>query len=298
MDQPEKGAGGDGRVEEEGLVEPERQGRVAVADLVQSFAPPALQYEALFNKEPILNSINRISNTSDALRGTQFKTNTNEAAVQTYQDAARMAVGAKIDVVEDCIADIANSFAEIAVQLMDKDEVAELIGATLAESWETMTLEDYMAKYNIEVVAGTTEKKNSIWKKKEAINIAQALGQFSSAAPVTSMRIMLRVLEAAFTEVVITPEDWKQLEEEAFAQLRKGDSTGGQVAEQQGGGGDIQSQLQNLPDEVKQQVVQMKQSGAPPEEIKQFLMKALQGSGAGGPPAAPAQQEPPQAPQA
>jgi len=57
----------------------------------------------LFNKEPILNTINRISNTSDALRGTQFKTNTNEAAVQSYQDAARMSVGSKIDVIEDAV---------------------------------------------------------------------------------------------------------------------------------------------------------------------------------------------------
>ena len=67
---------------------------------------PALNYEALFNKEPTINSINRISNTSDAIRGVQFKTNTNEASVQSYQDAARMSVGAKIEVVEDVMSDL------------------------------------------------------------------------------------------------------------------------------------------------------------------------------------------------
>jgi hypothetical protein len=271
-----------------------RAGEGKIADLIQAFVPPQLQAEALFNKEPIINSINRISNTSDALRGTQFKTNTNKDAVQTYQDAARMAVGAKIDVVEDVIADIANSFAEIAVQVLDQEEVTGLVGETLAANWDNMTLEEYTANYNIEVVAGTTEKKNSIFKKKEAVQIAQAIGQFASAAPLTSMRIMLRVLEQAFTEVVITPEDWVQLEKEAEANLQKGVTTGGDPS--QGGGGDIKQQLMSLPPEIKQQAMQMKEQGMPDDQIKAFLMEAVQkqGGGQGAPPSAPEQQGAPQ----
>lgn len=272
-----------------------------ISDLISAFMPPQLQAEALFNKEPILNSVNRISNTSDALRGTQFKTNTNKDAVQTYQDAARMAVGAKIDVVEDVISDIANSLAELAVQNMTEEEVESLVGPTLAANWDQMTLQEYMATYNIEVVAGTTEKKNSLFKKKEAVQIAQAIGQFAKAAPLTSMKIMLRVLEQAFTEVVITPDDWKMLEKEAEAQLKKGISTGQEGGDTGGQDGDIQAKLQSLPPEVKQKAVEMKQQGASPEAIKQFLMQALQQSGGQGaaPAAGPQEQAPqPQAPQA
>ncbi len=163
-----------------------RAGENKISDMVQAFVPPQLQFEALFNKEPILNTINRISNTSDALRGTQYKTNTNESAVQSYQDAARMAVGAKIDVVEDCIADLANALAELAVQNMDGPDVEALIGKALAANWQQMSPAQYQATYNIEVVAGTTEKPNSIFKKKEAVQVAQAIGQFASAAPRTS----------------------------------------------------------------------------------------------------------------
>lgn len=277
-----------------------RAGEQKIADLIQAFVPPQLQAEALFNKEPIINSINRISNTSDALRGTQFKTNTNKDAVQTYQDAARMAVGAKIDVVEDVIADMANSFAEIAVQIMDKDEVAGIIGEKLAAGWDNMSLQDYNASYNIEVVAGTTEKKNSVFKKKEAVQIAQAIGQFASAAPLTSMKIMLKVLEQAFTEVVVTPEDWQMLEKEAEAQMNKGITTGGAAPQggdpSQGGGGGIEQQLMSLPEDVKQKAMQMKQSGSSPEDIKQFLLQAVQqqGGGQGAAPAAPAPQAAPQ----
>lgn len=274
-----------------------RAGENKISDLVQAFVPPQLQYEALFNKEPTINAINRISNTSDALRGTQYKTNTNESAVESYQDAARMAVGAKIDVVEDCISDLANALAELAIQNMTKEDVEGLVGKELANSWEEIELEDYLNNYNMEVVAGTTEKKNSTFKKKEAIQVAQAIGQFASAAPVTSMKIMLKVLEQAFTEVVITPEDWANMDKEMQQQAQRGDSTGGASAAGAGGGGGLEEQLMNLPPEIKSQVEQMAQQGAPPEQIKQFLMEQLQ-QGGGAPPAASPQPAPQPQPQA
>lgn len=273
-----------------------KAGENKITDLVQAFVPPALQYEALFNKEPTINAINRISNTSDALRGTQYKTNTNESAVESYQDAARMAVGAKIDVVEDCISDLANALAELAVMNMTKEDVEGLVGKELASKWEEMSREEYLNNYNMEVVAGTTEKKNSTFKKKEAIQVAQAIGQFASAAPVTSMKIMLKVLEQAFTEVVITPEDWANMDKEMQQQAQRGDSTGGASAAG-GGGGGLEEQLMNLPPEIKQQVEQMAQQGKSPEEIKQFLMQQLQ-QGGGAPPAASPQPAPQPQPQA
>lgn len=272
-----------------------RAGDNKITDLIQPFVPPSLQYEALFNKEPTVNAINRISNTSDALRGTQYKTNTNESAVQSYQDAARMAVGAKIDVVEDCIADMANALGELAIQNMTQEEVEGLVGKALAKDWKEMSLQAYQANYNIEVVAGTTEKKNSVFKKKEAIQVAQAIGQFASAAPVSSMKIMLKVLEQAFTEVVITPEDWDMLEKEMEAMARKGDSvTGGGGGEPaaEGGGGDIAQQLMNAPPEIKQKIVEMKQQGVPDEQILALAQKLL--GGGGGAPAPGGQQQAPQ----
>lgn len=287
-----KGAGGDSE-----HILGIRAGEAKISDLVQAFVPPALQYEALFNKEPTINAINRISNTSDALRGTQYKTNTNESAVESYQDAARMAVGAKIDVVEDCISDLANALAELAVMNMTKEDVEGLVGPELAKNWKEISIEEYQNNYNMEVVAGTTEKKNSTFKKKEAIQVAQAIGQFASAAPVTSMKIMLKVLEQAFTEVVITPEDWANMDKEMQQQAQRGDSTGGASATGGGGGGGLEAQLMNLPPEVKQQVEQMAQQGAPPEQIKQFLMQQLQ-QGGGAPPEASQQPAPQPQPQA
>lgn len=275
-----------------------------IKDLFEALAPPSLQYEALFNKEPTINSINRISNTSDAIRGVQFKTNTNEASVQSYQDAARMSVGAKIEVVEDVLADLCKALLEQCVQFMSKEEVTTLVGAEVSKVWQNMSRERLNQQFALEIVPGTSEKPNSVFKKKEAVQVAQAIGQFASAAPMTSMKVALRVLEQAFTEVVVKPEDWDLMEQEMAANLARGNSTGAAAPPQpgqnqpgpqtQGQPGGIPPELANLPPEVKQRVEQMAQQGVPQEQIAALLkqevakMKANGGGApqqaAGGPP--------------
>jgi hypothetical protein len=265
-----------------------------------------LNYEALFNKEPTLATVNRISSMSDAIRGAQFKTNTNEAAVQSYQDAARMSIGAKVESIEDVLADMCMFLLEQCVQYMDQEAVAGLIGNALAAGWTQMTPQELSTRFNLEIVPGTIEKQNSIFKKKEAVQVAQAIGQFASAAPVSTLKVALQVLQKAFTEVVIKPEDWEMLEKEMMMQAQRGNSMGpgagapseGAGAPPQGGGaqapagGDsLPPELANLPPEVKQKVEQLHAEGKPPEVIKQFLMRAVQefGGAQGAPQGQPMQ---------
>ena len=273
-----------------------------IKDVFEALVPPSLNYEALFNKEPTINSINRISNTSDAIRGVQFKTNTNEASVQSYQDAARMSVGAKIEVVEDVLADLCKALLEQCVQFMPKEEVAGLVGSKIAEGWQNMPREKFNASFALEIVPGTSEKPNSVFKKKEAVQVAQAIGQFASAAPMTSMKVALRVLEQAFTEVVVKPEDWDLMEQEMVANLQRGNSTGAQVPPQPGqnqpgpqppGGqppsGGIPPELQNLPPDVKKRVEMMSQQGVPQEQIAAYLKSEVEKAKGGPPPGQPLQ---------
>lgn len=247
-----------------------------VSDAIECVVPPSAHVKELFDKQGLLDTVNRITNTSDALRGVQFKTNTNVHAVDTYQQSMRLMVGAKVDVVEDVVADLAQALGELCVMNYSEEEVIGIIGAGLAKGWRSMGLDEYRSQYSVEVVAGSMEKPNSTFKKQEAVQIAQAIGQFAQAAPGTTLRVMLKVMEQAFTEVVISPEDWEAMDAEISANATKGVST-----DQSGGGapqGDQQliERLKQLPPEVQQKVVQMKQQGMPDEQIKAFLMQALQ----------------------
>lgn len=284
-----------------------KAGEKKISDIIEAVTPDMKNYEKLFDKQGLLDSVNRMTNTSDALRGVQFKTNTNEDAVQTYQESMQLSVGAKVDVVEDVVADMAVSYAEMAVQNLQQEDVAKLIGDTLAQSWQPMSLEQFNASYQLELVAGSMQKPNSSFKKKEAIQVAQSLGQFAQAAPGATLTIMLRVLEQAFTEVVIKPEDWQALQSEIAAKTQQGigsptgtapgpQSSASPAQSQQGAPqqapapGNSQGaspalieQLKNLPPEIQQQIGQMHAEGQSPQTIFAKLMQHLHSSGQGAP---------------
>jgi len=258
---------------------------VDISKAIQAIVPPSFQFEALFNKMPSIEATNRITNTNDALRGVQYKTNTNVASVESYQEALRISVGSKVDVIEDTVADLAQSIAEIAIVNFEQEEVEGLIGKQLAAGWQQMSVPAFLSQYSLELVAGSMEKPNSVFKKKEAVQIAQAIGQFAQAAPGATLRVMLKVLEQAFTEVVITPEDWAAIDGEIQATMNKGRTDGAQASEsgqqQPRGQNDLATAAQQLPQEVKAQVVQMKKSGTPDAQILQFIQQKVQELGHG-----------------
>lgn len=269
---------------------------IDVSKAIQALVPPSIQFEALFNKTPSIEATNRVTNTNDALRGVQYKTNTNEASVNSYQESLRISVGAKVDVIEDAVADLAQSIAEIAIVNMEIEEVEGLIGKKLAAGWQQMSVEQFLATYSLELVAGSMEKPNSVFKKKEAVQIAQAIGQFAQAAPGATLRVMLKVLEQAFTEVVITPEDWAAIDSEIQATMQKG-RTDGATGGQEGGqdeSGSLEEAAKNFPPEVKQQIMQMKQGGKSDQEIVAFIKQKAQelSNGQNSTPDAGRQQQP------
>jgi|ERR1041385_766633 hypothetical protein len=250
-----------------------KAGEQGIDKMIQAFVPPSAQFKEWFDAKRPMDAINRITNTSDALRGVQFKTNTTNDAVNTYQESMRLSVGAKVDVVEDVVADFAEALAELCIQHYTPEDVIGIIGPSLGQGWRQMTLDEFKASYSLEIAAGSMEKPNSVFKKKEAVEIVQAVGQFAKAAPAASLRIMLKVLEQAFTEVVIKPEDWAAMDQEVAANTQKGVSTG---AQPQTGDAAMLQQAQSLPPEVKQKIMQMKQQGVPDDQIKATLMQAIQ----------------------
>jgi hypothetical protein len=269
-----------------------KAGENKIADLFEAVKPPALEYEALFNKDILMQAMNRVTNTNDALRGQQFKAYTNQDAVETYQESLRLSIGAKVDVIEDTTADIGLALAELCVQNMEVNEVKQLVGKKLAESWQQMPPEQFRASYNLEIVAGSMEKPNSVFKKKEAIQVAQGLGQFAQAAPGATLTIMLKVIQDAFTDVVIKPEDWALLRQEVNASMRQGDSTTGAQGAQGGQPQDpnqIKQLFASLPPAMQQKVVQMHQQGVPAAQIvaqvQQMMGGGQQQQQSGGQPA-------------
>jgi len=198
-----------------------------VAKALSSIVPPALEYKVMFDKAPVYDSVDRLGSTSDAIRGVQFKANTTVPAVEAYMQASRIRIGTKIDAIEDVIADLCRGISEIAVSNMSRDDVEREIGKIHAQNWAEMDIATFNANISVEIAAGSIEKPTSVFKKQEAIQIVQAIGQFANSAPGVTLRVILKVLEKAFTEVVISKQDWEEIAQEVAAMQTKGVSTEG-----------------------------------------------------------------------
>jgi hypothetical protein len=107
--------------------------------VIGSILPPSVQFEKLFDKEDFYRAIDRISSVGTVMRGEQFKTNTNKAAVQANASAANMRVDEKSDQIEDWIGQIYWGIAQLCLMNMSREEVTDLIGEEEAAGWENMT---------------------------------------------------------------------------------------------------------------------------------------------------------------
>ena len=245
-------------------------------DAIFSIPPPSIQYQQLFDKEEMYRAIDRISSVGTVLRGEQFKTNTNQAAVQANSQAANMRVDEKSDQIEDWIGQIQWGIAQLCLMNMPTEDVITLIGQE-GSDWQNMSPEE-ISKLSQQIVGGSTKKPTSAAKKEEALEFGQVLGQFVNAAPGPVLKLMVQVMEKAFDEVTMREEDWTELQEAIEQQ-----ASGGAQPQpgQEGSPNDVATAspeqlkqvLAQLPPEAKQQVQSAIQSGVSPQKALQSVMQ-------------------------
>ena len=270
---------------------------MTIDQAIMSITPPNIRHKELFDIGPKLAAIDRISGTTDVMKGHQLRTNTVKDAVQMAGDATQVRLDEKIDQIEETIASIGWAVAELCVINFTAEQVTDLIGSRYGEDWQQMPARDLNRQYSMKVVAGSTEKQTSKVKQQNSLELAQVLGQFANAAPAVVL-VILKLLEKTFTDVMIGEDDWEMIGKTIEAQMQKGISTGQQpnggaapsdpamaggapTNGAAGGGGDIQglitSVIDMLPPEAKQMIEQVVQQGGQPiDAILQVLQQILQ----------------------
>jgi len=248
--------------------------------VIGSILPPSVQFEKLFDKEDFYRAIDRISSVGTVMRGEQFKTNTNKAAVQANASAANMRVDEKSDQIEDWIGQIYWGIAQLCLMNMSREEVTDLIGEEEAAGWENMTPQEIFS-LSQQVMGGSTKKPTSAAKKEEALEFGQVLGQFVNAAPGPVLKTMLQVMERAFDEVTMREEDWIELQQaieqqSGAEQPPQEGQPGGQNDVATASPEQLQQVLAKLPPEIKQQVKSAISSGVSPQQALQSAMQQAQ----------------------
>jgi len=207
-----------------------------ISDMVEVFAPPAMQYADVFQTQNLRSVINKTNGLSDVDQGEQFKTNTNTSAVDYMAENKQANTGMIIDNIEDSFEALGWSMAEVIVSKYTVQDITELVGPEYAAKFQPMTVIEFNQRFRMTIAAGSIEKPTTEFKKKEAIQIAQALGQLGQGAPATTLKLIIKMFQTAFSNFVMKKKDWEELDTEAQANLTKGQSVPGQppAANQQG----------------------------------------------------------------
>lgn len=239
------------------------------------FKPPSAEamQSIIFDKGRLIEAIDRVSSVTNVMRGVEYKTNTTNKAIESYESTTQTRLDEKIDAVEDFIGRIGYKLGHLCLKHMDKEQAVKILGEAAGNEWHSMRPEiyQYNSFFSITTVGGSTLKPTSATKKQQAIQIAQSLGQFANGSPYAVI-VMLKVLQRAFDEVIITKEDWESISASIEAQMQKG-------GPQQGEGGQdptqileqIAMKLDGMPPEAKQQVAAMFAKGVPFKNIISML---------------------------
>lgn len=259
-------------------------------DLFVNVTPEFLKYPTLFDdnaKNRKLQAIDRIASVGEVQRGGQFKTNTTNKAIDTYNSTQNTRLDDRVDAIETFIGNITWKILQLCLQFMEQPQVAVLVGQQRAAHWKQMDPDAIaMAFSSCRVDGGSTAKPTSKAKKAEALELMQVLGQFVNAAPNAVIKILFRVGERAFDEWVMNDNDWVDVNAELqFRQTQEATSNGiggEQSGEQSAIPPELQQAMQQLPPEAQKAIMSAIQKGVPPDQAIQQVTQLIQQQPEGG----------------
>lgn len=210
----------------------------SLSEALEPFVMPSVQFTPAFDKNDLKEGVQNQTRISEALRGMEFRTNTTNDAIATYNQFAQTRLDSLTDRIEQVVEELFWAICELIVSKFDNNTITNLVTEELAENFTSMSVEELNEQFALVVAAGSTEKPTSRAKKQEAMMILQILGQYGSGAPMTTMSLAMRMLRSAFSRAMVTDEDLKTLEMEGMANLQKGISQPG---------GDVETPPQDAP---------------------------------------------------
>jgi hypothetical protein len=287
-----------------------------ISDVITAPPIPSVEYAQLFDKSNLLEAIDRVSGVSAVLRNVEFKTNTTNKAIDTYESSTQQRLDEKIDAIEEQIGRVGYAILCTCLQFMSQEEVAKLIGQEAAQYWPpSMTAREAQDSYNLTVTGGSSLKPTSKVRKAQAQEVGQILGQFGQASPLAFFVALKMFARAYSDELVLDPQDWQLISDAMAQQLglapgpmnpqqQQAPPPGGPQPPQQGGppaeapsapggggGGNVVDQISqmiaSMPDEIRQKFGAAIAQGIPLPEILAQLQQAAQGGQQGGPPQQP-----------
>jgi hypothetical protein len=237
-----------------------------------------------FDKRATLETIDRISGVSSVQRGVEYKTNTTNRAIESYESQMQSRADDKMDMMEEAIGRVLWMIAQMCLQFMDEQEVTAILGTVTG--WQRIEPKDIPIIFAPRVLGGSALKPTSRAKKDQALQMSQILGQFARGTP-AAIIVALKVLQQAFDdELSIEADDWQMIIEGVKGAMQAQAAPSGNAPAQGGGGGEPTEEvvagvaqvarfLDGLPAELKQQIGVLLARQTPIEEIFRLVVEQM-----------------------
>lgn len=129
---------------------------------------------AVYSTEHIMMGFELVSGAQDASAGSVSQAKTATEAELLAQGATTRR-SEMLDIIEDWLTDIANYAAEILMQVLTPEQVAEYVGDKAV--WPTLTKEQIFKSVNISIRAGSTAKPNKLRERDQWAQFAPQITQ-------------------------------------------------------------------------------------------------------------------------
>ncbi len=193
---------------------------IPLSEVLEPVKLPMAQFKELFDSSSLREALAKTTRISEAAKGAEFKTNTTNQAIASYNETTNNRLEGLTAKIEAVVEDLLWAIAEVCVSKMSKLQVQELLSEKQAQHFANISVKDFNTRHQIVVAAGSTEKPTSLSKKQEAIQIIQMLGQFGTAAPRTVLSLVTRLLRSAFSKSLVTDKDIELMKQEGEAGLQ------------------------------------------------------------------------------
>lgn len=233
----------------------------AVAPMPSIGTPPDFYNQS----ELIQQDMDRISGTSDYMRGATANIRRTATEAAMIQDAMNSRAADKLSRIESTLAQVGQRVVQLMQMYMTGEKVVRVVGSKAAPAWVSYDSDYIAGEFDFEVEAGSTQPQNESFRRQSAMQLVDAMAPFVGQGVVDPMALARHVLQFGFG--IKDPTIFMaQQQQQPMHQMPDGSMMPGAQHQEQGGAPMPQGGGAPMPE-------QSPVDGIPPE-----LMAAIQGS--------------------
>lgn len=166
----------------------------AVAPMPSIGTPPDFYNQS----ELIQQDMDRVSGTSDYMRGATANIRRTATEAAMLQDAMNSRAADKLSRIESTLAEVGGRLIQLMQQYMVGEKVVRVVGARGDGAWVQFDKDFIAGEFDYEVEAGSTQPMNESFRRQSALQLVDAMAPFVGSGVVNPQALARHVLQFGF----------------------------------------------------------------------------------------------------